>query len=151
MAADRLLASIFLEADYTEYISENLRVDYLPESRREIYKLAIMYYTKEYRQDKSYQAIVEFIKKNRNDLGELAETIIILTEEIKTMPESEIRAEIKRAIGFLKAEFVKARQKEIQGRIREIEAEKDNAGRAELDKLLYEFTQLSLELKDAEF
>lgn len=156
LVGERLLAYLFMGDDYVEYIGENLLLEDLPEQLRNIYKLIIVYYTREYSQDVN---LFDFIVASDAGLTSQANKMLILAEEeLAKMRSGEVMAEIKRGINYLKNERVRQSLSKLEGELKQAENELKVASNEERDQkkeqveaLLQEFSKLSVELKEANF
>ena len=142
---ERLLASLMLDKDYLAMSQDSLLIEYLPVGLQELYKLMVVYYTKQYRQGDGRDEIIDFIAKNSPELENLLNKLVIIIDELKELSYNEIISELKKSISALKKEYIKSQLRLIESRLRQ--AEQGGEPKEIIDNLLLEFTNLSSELK----
>jgi DNA primase len=148
---ERLIAGLLLDLEYLEYVHDNLMIEYLDSEIQELYKMVVVYYTKQYNQSTKFE---DFIAENRKDLGKQLNHILILKDELSELSQAELLSEIKLLVSELKRCYVRNKLAQVEGEIKKIEEKLRNSYSSEkeqitveMNKLLEEFSQLSGQLK----
>ena len=151
LVTERLIAYLLVDADYVEYISENLLIEHLPLERQDLYKLIIVYYTKNTRGNYKPEEIIESIKVNRPDLAnDVNKLSLLISEEVSALTYNEAIAQIKQYIAYLKKEFIKRSLQQVSQELKQAEKQPVQ-DKDKINELLNQFTKLSVELKETDF
>jgi len=143
--SERLLAGLMMDADYLEMAQDSLLIEYLPASLQELYKLIVVYYTKQHNQADGPKEMIDFITKNSPDLAGLLNKMVIISDELKELSYNEMIGEIKKSISALKKDYIKNKLMLVGKELKA--AEERGEPKEKLDGLLSEFVKLSSELK----
>lgn len=155
----RLLSFMLVDPDYAVYISEQLSPDYLSPDWQEVYRLLVVFLTKQLSGNAPTSDPVDYVTKSNPSLTTLANSLIIKKEELRELSYAEAVHEIKQHLGYLKKNCAEDRLNTIKKEMRELEnslsesltlvdREKVNS---QIKELLSQFNVLSAELKDTDF
>ncbi|HOZ36718.1 MAG TPA: DNA primase [bacterium] len=157
--ATRLLSFMLLDRDYAVYVSEHLLPESLPQDWLSVYKLLIIYYTKQASNESLPPDPIDFIAAKEPGLTILANSLIIKKEELRALSYAEAVHEIQQHLDYLKKSLTQSRQLILKEELRQAEhsltlaasAEEQDALHSEIQSILGRLNKLSAELKDTDF
>lgn len=118
--ARRLLEAGFLGKEYMDFIQEKLDINYLPQDLGQVYKLMIVYYTKQYNKESGEMSLLDFLLASGLANGEVR-ALWMAAEEKKSLGHKDIMADVRSDMVELKKTFIRSKLSEIEKRQRELE------------------------------
>ena len=157
--ANRLLSFMLLDRDYAVYVSEHLVPESLPQDWLPVYKLLVIYYTKQASNESLPHNPVDFIIAADPSLTNAANSLIIKKEELRVLSYAEAVREIQQHLDYLKKSLAQSKQTSLKEELRQAEralalaasAEEQDALHSEIETILRRLNELSAELKDTDF